>query len=90
MATKPYSDGTAAIEAAESVPITATTGAARPTPESTRRSRVPNFLSMMPTTMNSGALNTACAMSIARPANTASWVARPATAARKPSWETVP
>lgn len=90
MATKPYSGGTAAIEAAETVPITAMIGAARPTPDSTRRSRVPNILSMMPTTMNRGALNTACAISIASATITASCVATPATAARKPSWETVP
>lgn len=78
------------MEAAETVPITATTGATRATPERTRRSRVPNFLSTMPTTMNSGALNRAWASSIAVAASRASWVARPATAARKPSWETVP
>ena len=90
LATKPYSGGTAAMEAAETVPMIATTGAARPTPESIRRSRVPNFLSMMPTTMNSGALNTEWAISMAMPASTASSVARPETAARNPSWETVP
>src|SRR5699024_911686 len=90
LATKPNSGGTAAMEAAEISPITVTTGATFHTPDSTRRSRVPNFLSMTPTTMNSGALNKEWAISIASPASSASWVASPATADRNPSWETVP
>ena len=61
-----------------------------PMPERVRRSRLPVSLSTMPTTMNSAALNSPWASSIAAPASAASSVPRPLIMIRKPSWETVP
>ena len=53
-------------------------------------SRVPVWWSMMPTTMNSAALNRAWPKIIATPAVVASGVPTPNRTSRKPSWLTVP
>ena len=90
LATNPSSGGTPAIEAAASVATVASTGAARPTPDRSRRSRVPASWSRMPTTRNSAALNSACATSIATPASAAFAVPAPNSTASRPSWLTVP
>lgn len=53
-------------------------------------SRVPVVWSMIPTTMNSAALNIAWATTIVMPASAASRVPRPTRTIMKPSWLTVP
>ena len=90
LATKPNSGGSPAMDSPAATATAARTGWRRPMPESWRRSRVPASWSMMPTIMNSGALNTAWARSMASPAIAASRVPRPLATMRKPSWETVP
>ena len=53
-------------------------------------SRVPVAWSMMPTTMNSAALNIACAHSMASPASIMSLPPAPTITVISPSWLTVP
>ena len=61
-----------------------------PSQASLRMSRVPVVWSMMPTTMNSAALNMACAHSSASPASIMSLPPAPTITMMKPSWLTVP
>ncbi len=61
-----------------------------PSHASLRMSRVPVVWSMTPTTMNSAALNIACAQSIASPASIRSLPPAPTIRVINPSWLTVP
>ena len=61
-----------------------------PSQASLRMSRVPVAWSMMPTTMNSAALNMACAHSMASPASIRSLPPAPTITVIRPSWLTVP
>ena len=72
------------------VAIAASTGTRLPSWASLRMSRVPAAWSMMPTTMNSDALNSACASIIVMPASAASWLPVPTSTMMNPSWLTVP
>ena len=61
-----------------------------PSQASLRMSRVPVAWSMTPTTMNSDALNIACAHSMASPATIKSPPPAPTITVISPSWLTVP
>ena len=61
-----------------------------PSQASLRMSRVPVAWSMTPTTMNSAALNIACAHSMASPASIMSPPPVPTITVIRPSWLTVP
>ncbi len=78
------------MDAPASTAVPATTGMARPTDESWRRSRLPVLWSTMPTTRNNVDLNNACEISSATPPRAAARVPRPVITIRKPSWLTVP
>ena len=90
LATKPRNGGSAAMLAAPPSPMSSSSLLRRPRPASLRMSRVPVAWSMMPTTMNSAALNMACAHSIARPASMRSPPPAPTMRVIRPSWLTVP
>ena len=90
LATKPRNGGTAAMLAAASTAMTNSGRHSWPSHASRRMSRVPVAWSMMPTTMNSAALNNACAHSSARPASIKSLPPAPTSSVMNPSWLTVP
>ena len=90
LAANPIIGGIPAIENAAMVPMTAIVGMVRRSPESLVRSLVPQDVSMMPTTKNSGALNVAWAISMAIPPSRASGLPQPISNVISPSWETVP
>ena len=69
LATKPRNGGSAAMLAVAATAMTSRGLLRCPSQASLRMSRVPVAWSMMPTTMNSAALNIACAHSIASPAS---------------------
>lgn len=87
--TKPSSGGSPAIDAAESPASTADTGITRQRPVSSRMSRLPTSRSMTPTSMNSVALKSACAMVCTLAAAMATGVPTPTAAVSNPSWLTV-
>src|SRR5699024_3633481 len=86
----PKSGGTPAIDNDATAAIQNSAGWDFRSPESLWRSRVPVLLSMAPTTMNRGALNSECASNIVRPAMAPLAVPRPLTIIKKPSCDTVP
>ena len=67
----------------------AVTGMTRRSPPSSRTSRLPASRSMMPTSMNRVALNSAWAKVCTTAAARASAVPTPVTATSRPSWLTV-
>ncbi len=78
------------MDAADSVATAASPGSRRPSPDSSSTRRVPVTLSIVPTTMNSGALNRPCASSMPIPAYAAIRLPEPNSTIRNPSWLTVP
>ena len=70
--------------------MTNSPGIRLPSQASLRMSRVPVEWSITPTTMNSVALNRACAHSMASPASIRSRPPPPTITVMKPSWLTVP
>ena len=90
LATKPRNGGSAAMLAVAKAAMTNSGRHSWPSQASRRMSRVPVEWSMTPTTMNSVALNSACAKSMARPASIRSRPPPPTITVMKPSWLTVP
>ena len=90
LARNPVSGGMPAIDSTARPPTAASTGTRRPTPLSSRRSRVPAEWSMTPTHMNSVDLNSAWAMTMPSPARAAASVPSPTRRTMNPSWLTVP
>lgn len=90
LATNPRNGGSAAMLAVASAAITNRLGARLPSQASRRMSRVPVAWSITPTTMNSEALNIACAQSMVRPASIRSPPPLPTMIVIRPSWLTVP
>ena len=90
LATKPRNGGSAAMLAVAAAAMTNSTGSRCPSQASRRMSRVPVAWSMMPTTMNSAALNIACAHSMVSPASIRSPPPVPTSRVIRPSWLTVP
>ncbi|SHV08205.1 Uncharacterised protein [Mycobacteroides abscessus subsp. abscessus] len=88
--TNPRVSGTPAMLAAAIPAITSSGGCRLPSQASLRISRVPTVWSMIPTTMNSAALNKACAHSMTSPASRISGSPVPVSTTRNPSWLTVP
>ena len=89
-ATKPRNGGSAAMLAVAAAATTKSGLCRPPSHASLRMSRVPVAWSTMPTTMNSAALNMACAHSIANPASIRSLPPAPTIRVIRPSWLTVP
>lgn len=90
LATKPKNGGRAAMLAVAPIAMINSGRARLPSQASLRMSRVPVAWSMMPTTMNSAALNMACAISIASPASIMSLPPVPTITVISPNWLTVP
>ena len=84
-ATNPTVPGTPAMDAAAAAARTTSAGLFRPSPDSSRMSRVPVVRSMAPTIMNNVALNRACDTVRASPARSAPGEPIPTTAMMKPS-----
>ena len=77
------------MDAAASPVRTAVTGMTLRRPDSSRTSRLPASRSMMPTSMNSVALNSACAAVSSVAAARAAVVPTPTREMMNPSWLTV-
>ena len=90
LATKPRNGGSAAMLAVAPTAMISRGLLRAPSQASLRMSRVPVAWSMTPTTMNSAALNIACAHSIASPASIMSPPPAPTITVISPSWLTVP
>src|SRR5690625_889897 len=88
--TNPNSGGTPAMDSDEIAATQNSAGWDFRRPESLLRSRVPVILSIAPTTIKSGALNSECESNMARPAMAPLTVPKPLAIIRKPSCETVP
>ena len=90
LATKPRNGGSAAMLAVAPTAMISSGLLRCPSQASRRMSRVPVAWSMTPTTMNSAALNMACAHSMASPASIRSLPPAPTITVIRPSWLTVP
>ncbi len=90
LAMNPRNGGSAAMLAVAPTAMISSGLLRSPSHASLRMSRVPVAWSMIPTTMNSAALNIACAHSMASPASIISLPPDPTMTVISPSWLTVP